>query len=583
MSYLDVPRIHFFGQFLANPGTVNNILSNFDPHSPTIPLWNPRGVALFQFQGKNVNGTQLSGVSVMSVMDSSGHLVTHSSQDALVGATVLSNTGTPAKLVDLDPSQQLVSQIFGLQLQVAIGGAGGAGFATKSGEWLTVPNLTDLWFVRNPQGGPSGIFQTVIQANQIEWNNPDASPLLYQFQQACHDGISVKFAVDLYDLSNASPTFTIGRVAGAFGPASDEEPVRFPTRKLVPQVPDGGNPQDSAFWSAPFAVDAGRSKAVFDIGNSFQVQQNPKTGAPESVPVGTATAVVVTGGGTISLSPSLNYQQSQYQLTAGIVEVDLTPDQLTAISGNPAGIVVEAAGSDPVLAEAAPYVNLSPMFMRLSPGEQGETELRAYRYGQPLANERLDVELLFPGFFAQNFPQYPGLDQQLDPDINQPAAGITLETQSGGSGGTGFVETDGDGIARLRIKANVPQPLPESREFIDSQVYFISGPWQGSAWLWWPMSFAPLSVLVFDEYDIPSNPTWGADVRPVMDQYMRMYPGMKSILDMSDYNTVKQNANALKAVFSADILDPARMPVTRDLAPAKLQMVLKWISDGMPQ
>lgn len=583
MSYLDIPRIHFFGQFLANPGTVNNILSNFDPHSPTNPLWNPRGVALFQLQGKNVHGTQLSGVSVSSVMDSSGHLVTHASQDSLVGAAVLSNAGTPAKLVDLDPAQQLVSQIFGLQLQVSIGGAGGAGFSTQSGEWLAAPSLTDLWFVRSPQGGPSGIFQTVIQASQIQWNNPGASPLLSQFEQACQDGISVKFTVDLYDLRNASPTFTIGRVAGAFGPAGGKEPVRFPTRKLVPQVPDGGDPQSTSFWSAPFAVDAGRSKAVFDIANSFQVQQNPKTGAPESVPVGTATAVVITSGGPISLSPPLNYQQTQYQLTAGIVEVDLTPDQLTAIYDNPAGIVAAAAGPDPVLAEAAPYVNLSPMFMRLSPGEQGEAELRAYRYGKPLAYEKLPVELLFSGFFAQNFPQYPGLDQQLDPEVNQPASGITLETQSGGTGEPGFVETDGDGIATLRVKANVPQPLPESREFIDSQVYFVSGPWQGSAWIWWPMSFAPLSVLVFDQYDAPANPTWGTDVQPVMDQYMRMYPGMKNILDMSDYNTVKQNANALKAVFSADLLDPARMPVTRDLAPAKLQMVLKWISDGMPQ
>jgi hypothetical protein len=580
MSYLDVPRIHFFGQFLANPGTVNNELSNFDPQNPTIPLWNPMGVANFRLQGKNVNGTPLSGVRVTSVMDSSGHLVTHSSQDPLVGATVQSNTGTPAKLVDLDPSQQLVSQIFGLQLQVAIGGAGGAGFATKSGEWLTVPNLTDLWFSRGL--GPSGIFQTVIRANQIQWNNPGTSPLLQQFEQACHDGISVKLTVDLYDLSNASSTFTMGRVTGVFGPASDEEPVRFPTRKLVPQV-SGGSPRNSSFWSAPFAVDANRSKAVFDLGNSFQVQQNPKTGAPESVPVGTATAVILASGGPIALNPPLNYQQTQYQLTSGLVEVDLTPDQLTAISNNPVGIVVEAAGPDPVLAEAEPYVNLSPMFMRLSPGEQGEAELRAYRFGQPLANERLDVELLFPGFFAQNFPQFPGLDQQLDPEINQPPAGITLETQSGGSGGPGFVETGSDGIARLRVKANVPQPLPEAREFIDSQVYFIGGPWQSSAWIWWSMSFAPLSVLVFDEYDIPSNPTWGADVQPVMDQYMRMYPGMKSILDMSDLNTVKQNANTLKAVFSADLLDPARMPVTRDLAPAKLQMVLKWISNGMPQ
>lgn len=575
MSYLDVPRLSFFGQFLANPGTINNILSNYDPHNPTRPLWNPKGVAFFQLQGENVNGTQMTGVTVTSVLDASGNLVTSPSQDPLIGAAVQSNPGTSAKIVDLDPWQQLISQLFGLQFQVVIGGSGGsnAGFSMKERQFAAVPSLTDLWFVRSPQGGPSGIFQTILQADQIEWNDPGASPLLQQFQEACTCGISVKFTVDLYDTTSTSPTFNLGRIAGAFGPAKASEPVRFPVRKLVPQVPDGGNPQSVNFWSAPLAIDETRAKAVLDIGNSFQIQQNPKTGAEESVPVGTATAVILASGGTISLSPPLDYSQTQYELTAGIVEVDLTPDQLAAIQENAVGIVTESTGDSPVLAEAEPYVNLSQTFLRLSPGDSADVQLQAFRYGRPLAGETLSAELIQPGFFQQNFPQYPGLDQQIQPGSSEPASGIAFPAS---------VTTDPTGTATLQITAHVPQPLPAPREFIDSQIYFLGGSWQGSAYFWWPMSFAPLSVVIYDAFTIPQHPTWTQDVQPVMAQYMRLYPGMRDILDMANYDVVKQNAQALQKVFSLAITDPGRMPVTRDLAPVKMQMVLDWIAAGLP-
>lgn len=576
MSYLDVPRLSFFGQFLANPGTLNNTLSNYDPHNPTRPLWNPKGVAFFQLQGENVNGTQMTGVTVTSVMDASGTLVTSPSQDPLIGAAVQSNPGTSAKIVDLDPWQQLISQLFGLQLQVVMGGSGttNPGFSMKDGQFAAAPSLTDLWFVRSPQGGPSGIFQTVLQPDQIEWNDPGASPLLQQFQEACVNGISVKFTVDLYDTTSTSPTFNLGRIAGAFGPAKAGEPVRFPVRKLVPQVPDGGNPQSVDFWSAPLAIDETRSKAVLDIGNSFQIQQNPKTGVEESVPVGAATAVILASGGTTSLSPSLDYSQAQYELTAGIVEVDLTSDQLAAIQENAVGIVTESTGDSPVLAEAEPYVNLSQTFLRLSPGDSADVQLQAFRYGKPLAGETLSVELIQPPFFQQNFPQFPGLDQRIQPGSSKPASGIAFPAS---------VTTDPTGTATLQITAHVPQPLPTPRDFIDSQIYFLGGPWQGSAYFWWPSSFAPLSVVVYDAFTIPQNPTWTRDVQPVMAQYMRLYPGMQEILNMADYDVVQQNAQALQHVFSLEITDPGRMPVTRDLAPTKMQMVLQWIAAGMPK
>jgi len=43
MSYLDAPRLHFFGKYFANPSTINNQLSNFDLKPPWIKNGCPRG------------------------------------------------------------------------------------------------------------------------------------------------------------------------------------------------------------------------------------------------------------------------------------------------------------------------------------------------------------------------------------------------------------------------------------------------------------------------------------------------------------------------------------------------------------
>jgi hypothetical protein len=46
MSYLDAPRIHFFGKYFTNPSTISNTLSNYDLKPPLDLSWNPNGSAL---------------------------------------------------------------------------------------------------------------------------------------------------------------------------------------------------------------------------------------------------------------------------------------------------------------------------------------------------------------------------------------------------------------------------------------------------------------------------------------------------------------------------------------------------------
>ncbi len=65
MSYLDLPRLYFSGNFFANPSTINNDLGSFDPsvvlqdddpNAPGYESWNPDGSAFFWFADCQITG-----------------------------------------------------------------------------------------------------------------------------------------------------------------------------------------------------------------------------------------------------------------------------------------------------------------------------------------------------------------------------------------------------------------------------------------------------------------------------------------------------------------------------------------------
>jgi len=128
MSYLDVPRIHFAGQFFTDPSTVNNDPTHYDPACTKPSPWQePAGQHRFQ----------LRGCTVKSAMGPNGFVA----NDPVVGANVVT-TDQPdiARLVDLDVYQQGVPTIHGLQLQIALSGGqsitGNMDPATLNGLWF---------------------------------------------------------------------------------------------------------------------------------------------------------------------------------------------------------------------------------------------------------------------------------------------------------------------------------------------------------------------------------------------------------------------------------------------------------------
>ena len=110
MSYLDVPRLHFSGIFIANPSTINNTPQNFDPTvtiTPQNQAWNPNG-----------NHAWKLSCQVRTAVDISGNV---KSLDPIIGSVVRSiDQPVVAKLVDLDTEQQMVSQIWGMKVKVAV-------------------------------------------------------------------------------------------------------------------------------------------------------------------------------------------------------------------------------------------------------------------------------------------------------------------------------------------------------------------------------------------------------------------------------------------------------------------------------
>lgn len=544
MSYLDVPRLHFAGSFTASPSTINNTATNYNPaNTSRLNLsWNPYGSHAW-----TVNAT------VTSYVDENGNL--HTSGDPIIGASVQSYAPRfPAKLVDLDTDQQSVTRLFGLNLQISIGGQ-----AALTGRWDDAGTLIFLWSQRFPNGSGDnsfgGGFQSVIET---EWGQ-QASSVLDQLRQASPEGLSVRLSTFGYEADHEDPRFRQGTIFGTIGPYRPGEPRHMVAGRLL--RPMAGSP----LWYAPGKVDETRSTLTLDLGNSLPDEAlggPPQNLGPLQAAILAPQSPVLIG--TIDYSPGSTFAQ-----TAGVVQLALTPEQLQQIASNPIGLLLPAGGgpwvegsqyatglSTVALAESpdGSYVDADGASLYMNPGDQANGVLYATTFGKPAANLALAVEIMPQG---QN-------------NVPPPPKGVAFPAS---------VTTDSQGRAEIPIQASDPVPREPRRRFIDGQVYFLGGPWAIQP----NLAGAPLSVKVFNSIDPPiENPTW-KDVEPVLYQFYWLYAYMASIVDLSSYESVKANAKAIQSVLALPFTDPNFMPVTREMSRDQHKLILDWIAQGCPQ
>lgn len=609
MSYLNVPRIHFAGNFQADPSTVNNNNANFDPtvqlkNEPANPddpnntsvYWNPFGTHNWMFANCMVRG----------VVDDRGQFHGQGA-DPLVGATVGSANPYPAKIVDLDPDNQAVSQIWGLRVTISIPNPGNDEKPLASVTGTMPPTaFCDLWSrAKNHKIGMptmSASYHAVLQ--DIVWDNASASPVLAALQKLSPNALSIRFNLDSYQPDSNQSNFTYGRVVGTLGPYAVGEAPRSTPRRLAPIF--SGQPSiNSAYGPVGVAWDARRSVLILDLGNSVPCDGTPPTQGP-SVPgagwpipptslglslgnVHSSMAHVKSGvepadsdgDGATSLG-TITFDTSMYLNRAGIVEVPVPAALVSRIQSAPLTLV-DAKSRAPVGQEDAQgrYVDVDIPFFRFNPGDTGTVTLWATRFGMPWKGAQLDLALA-PEVPASNGPQTNPLWLN-----NSPQSALRIAGPGGSPAGSITVTTDANGTATVGLAAGdpgTPRKYPDGQDGPDGQVYQVVGSWTS-----WGQIFlypgAAINVLVFSGYPVPAQPNWNEHVGPILSNFARMYPYMKGIIDLGDYGTVTDpdNLAAIAKVLNLPVTDSHHMPVTRDLSGGKLATINRWIKNGTPQ
>lgn len=624
MSYLHLPRIYFGGLFYTNPNTVNNYAYSYDTQTELTEHnqyrtdggsggpggWNPLGTARFYMQSCSVlGGVGPDGAAIAA-------------DDPLIRARVTTpspatptlpdgNTHSLPKLVDLDPDMQIRSEVYGMRVWVDIPGSGAGFWGTMS-----VPQLRNMGGrvqIKDVGGSWTAVGTMAGMITDVQWlGDPSTSPLLAQFQAACSGGISYRLTLDLHQ-NNPSTQFTAGnmfyygRLHGCFGPAypGAELAQVVPGRMLqVPTPPSTAKAQaaaqtrearleaiadqqaDSAsivtLNASPALVTTLPDKSArlsIDLGAASLLQVGPdnqvlgKYQIDSGIVLGYMsdsgfTAFEATAKNPVSFADQYDdrlisdQQKSCYLVrSTGIADVPLTPEEAAAITSAP--LAVQVSGSLPLQEYANGYwIELSEASRRLQPGESTTIQMMMRKFGAPVTGTpaKLGVQV-----FASNWSG----DKRPFKNTVDPSTAVTFTIGN---------ELDANGIVDVTVAGTTPEPLGTLRTYMDSKVFFVqlkdpdgnpTGDEPAEGWA--------LSVLLWAPYQIPDNPTWEADVGPILDSYARLYPGMKSIFDIGSEATVTGGAGAVLERMSLPHDDPGYMPVTRDLSPNKVATVVKWL------
>lgn len=596
MSYLNPLRLHFAGKFQAAPSTVNNDIAHFN-NKTFLPdyqqlqtdtqlngWWNPRGDAAWRLIGCNVTSAwQADG----SPVDPGDMILTCLIAD--------SDRQAPAKLVDLDPEQQLVSAIWGLEVRICDQN----GNTLLRGQYETA-SFMDIWDRAQSSGGgdtdAGAMYQSTLK--DLEWGDIQQSPFLMALQSAAQDGLlSIKFNVDGYNMSFGSPDFTTGRIVGTIGPASADEPMFFtPGRQFMAVgLPPGPPPGPIFNFFAPTGrinfctavVERKRKKILLDLGNALPTltpggpimdlgdlslaywKPSGSRGTAQWMTVDTLTGTEYTADGW-------------YERTAGVVEFpadrSLTNEELRAIGSNALALLLPLASMTPAPAimEAEDGLHVRPdrFVFRMSPGDRVKVQFYATRFGQPYPGAKLTLVRDPSQLQVQSSPP-PQLAQEVWPQPAVPENAIQFPRQA---------TSGANGIAVVTIRAGNPG---NHRKYIDGQVYGVRAtvketvappPPQN------PWNF--VSLLIWDAFTPDDPVTWWGSLQPIFQQYANLYPVMDAFLDLGDYESVCANLGLLRLTFGLDPQNPNAMPVTRDLSPAKRAAILSWLNntgrDGKP-
>lgn len=580
MSYLDLPRVTFSGDFQADVSTVNNDVRHFDvgsfdpvfqevqnspPGAPSNNGWfNPTGSGAFRLLNCRVRGA----------IDEDGQV---DDADPILATTVGgSSDRVSAKIVDLDPQWQLSSELWGLRVELVAGGE-----RLLAGDFEPA-GFRDVWFPFRPDRPQTRAarYQSVLR--NIEWAAPGVSRFVDRLRGASSGGmLSIRLTTFAYDTARRSARFTIGSVLGAIGPYRLGEPHRFVAgRRFAPRLVVVQPRSDLNFFDGQLSpsgtqvsVDLATALPIRDFqGNLFDVGEL-QLGLLDD-PAIDEGARVLDGNGFIALGDPLPYLRAGWLTdSGGIHTVAVPPPARAGIAARPLAVLRANDNDHTVVVRETPagwLVRADNDLHRVEAGESITVRVHVTRLGQPAADAQVVARLLAP--FTPLPPANetgPGYPTAPMPPIGDPPSAVTISQPD---------PTDADGRTTVRIDCADPG---NPRGYLDGQIYQLRLELSGvdPAGLRIPQ-LERITALVFDAHPVPDNPTWTEHIEPIFTQYGNLYPVMsRRLVDLGDYESVRRHRAILQFAFALDIADPNSMPVSRDLSSAKRRMILNWLAD----
>lgn len=591
VSYLNPNRIHFAGQFRADVSTVNNDAGHF-ANATFVPSdqlpqtntalngwWQPAGTGAWRIDRCAITGAALAGKPV---------------PDPVVGMEIRgSGDRVSAKLVDLDPNQQMVSTIFGLEIRIV---DPVSKRVLMRGDFEPAA-FYDLW---NRAVGGSGdmalsaFYQSIL--TRVEWGDLEGSAVLQALKAASEPGLlSILFNVDSYALSGAKRGY--GRMVGTIGPQLAGDPKHFvPGRYLGPLQSQafGNQPAPISQVSSPIGyvccwLDRDNRKLIADFGNAIP------TGGCGLADVGPLHLLCLVSSGSQGrfqtvhdLGAVQNYAgHGWYERTAGIQAFPplrpLTDQEIAAIAANPLCVATPTPGDGffvPLAMEPTDGIFVRPdlFVFRMEPGSTQTAQVMALEFGSPLAGVDIATDIGIYGL------------QPSGPPLATPASALI---PSNG-------QTDASGWASITLTAGDPG-LPRIADGnpangVDGQVYGIgfTASIQGTAAANAGTAFDQsgfVSVLVYSKVDVPAQVAW-SDAQWIFQQYSNLYPRphgpdryvpyagrapLHPVVNLSNEQEVAGFAAMIQRALQLPITDPNHMPVTRDLSAGRRQILLDWV------
>ncbi len=591
MSYLDSPRLHFRGWFQADVSTVNNDVRTFQ-NASFVPeyqqlnqngSWNPEGTGIFRILDCSVTGGFLNGRQLAR------------GDDPAIGMTVQNaDQKTPGKLVDLDPQQQMVSQIWGMQVRLV-----NPALETVMRSEYKPAAFINLW-QRQVKGVRmdqqlAAAYQSVL--DDVAWHDVSASPLLTALAaETKHRMLSIDFNVFGYGRDSTIPRYTMGHIVGTIGPYTEGEPKHFTVgRQLISALPPFSQQVGQVNTLQAIVAKDGMSVTA-DFGNSFQIE-NANSGLMYVGPVllgvlkSNPTQVLnsVDSSQVVVLGEVPYAGADWFTQTAGVQTFDLSTnaDARNFLGSCPLVVLSPVAGvsSYKVLLQESVngvYVRSDNFVFRLDPGETQPIEFYASQFGAPLANAQVSLagtEGFMGGSGGGPTMSPPTRPRAKIPDIATPADGVSYDSSA---------ITDQNGYVSVPLTAN-PNGLGTTppRGYIAGQLYGIGYQLTNQPAGYAGNPFNYISTLVYAKKTIPESPTWYSDIQHLFTQFGNLYPIMgKYVVNLGDYASVCLQIKVLKLAFSLPVNDPNYMPVSRDLGRDDQQTILRWLDtkgpDGLP-